>query len=68
MGSSFVREVLSNGDLVDVLRPGGLSVLTLQQSVELFELLNCLVFQVRVGDLQTNAVCRPGELAGEHLG
>lgn len=73
VGSSFKREVLGNVDfwvkhrLVDILSPGGLSVLTLQQSVELFKLLHCLVFQVGVGNLQPNAVCRPGELAGEHL-
>ncbi len=49
--------------LVDVLSPGGVCVLTLQKSVELFELLHCLVFQVRVGDLQPNAVCGPRKLA-----
>lgn len=54
--------------LVDVLSPGGVRVLTLQKSVELFELLHCLVFQVRVGDLQPNAVCRPRKLAWKHLG
>ncbi len=54
--------------LVDVLSPGGVCVLTLQKSVELFELLHCLVFQVRVGDLQPNAVCGPRKLAWKHLG
>lgn len=54
--------------LVDVLRPGGVCVLTLQQSMELFELLHRLVFQVGVGDLQPNAVCRPRKLAWKHLG
>lgn len=39
----------------------------LQQSVELLELLNGLVFQIRVGDLEADAVCGPRELTGEHL-
>lgn len=58
--------VMKNGllfQLVDVLSPGVVRILTLQQSVELFELLHRLVFQVRVGDLQPNAVCGPRKLA-----
>ncbi len=53
--------------LVDVLTPGVMRGLALQKSVELFELLHGLVFQVRVGDLQPNAVGRPRQLAWKHL-
>lgn len=47
--------------------PRGLGLLILQQSVELLELLDGLVFQIRIGDLEADAVCGPRELTREHL-
>lgn len=31
-------------------------------------MLDCLVFQIRIGDLEADTLCGPRELAGEHLG
>lgn len=44
-----------------------MAVLTLQQSLQLLELLHRLVLQVGVGNLQADAVQGPGQLTGEHL-
>ena len=42
-------------------------MLALEESLELFELLHRLVLDVRIGDLQADAVRGPAELPGEHL-
>lgn len=54
--------------LLDVLEPWGLGLLILQQFVELLELLNGLVFQIRIRNLEADAVCGPRKLSREHLG
>ena len=47
--------------------PGALSVLALEEPLQLFELLHRLVLHVGVGDLQADAVRGPAEVPGEHL-
>lgn len=42
-------------------------MLALQEPLQLFELLHCLVLHVRIGDLQPNAVCGPAKFSREHL-
>lgn len=47
--------------------PRPLYVLALHESLELLELFHCLVLDVRVWDLQMDAVCGPAEFSREHV-
>lgn len=62
---NWVMPWCDHPSLVNTLVPW--SLLILQQFVELLELLHGLVLQIRIGDLQADAVCGPRELTGEHL-